>query len=333
MATDIWGGEARSLPGTIHRLYRNEFKKRFRETSLLPLITNSSMKGVFAHKGDVIEIPIKPIIKTHKTAPGEKVIYQKAKGTSEKFFIGRERYWALSFEQEQQLFEAFNTKSPILEEANIQMTEDVELEALTDFPGKVSAQNTGNTAGHKSGAFDLGAVGGTNNKFNSVKLFKLQSQCDADSTEDHKEVAADYVVNCIDCLREQPGTKGRKLWVVVPTIVGNKIHTGEVKMANWMGDDKSRLREDIEVMGSLGGADVLISDKVPFSTETVNGVTSKVYPILFGSTEAVSFANEAVFRDGAMKDIGDWDEYHRAKFVYDWHFLYPEFIGCGYVRV
>ena len=58
-----------------------------------------------------------------------------------------------------------------------------------------------------------------------------------------------------------------------------------------------------------------------------------VYPILFGSKVATTFADEVVFRDDNMKDIETWDEYHRCKSVYDWFLRFPEFIGVAYVTL
>ncbi len=116
-ATTLFPNGHISFPSTQHVIYETEFKRRFRDKSILPMITNPSYKGRFKGKGTTIKVPILPIIETHKTRAGEGVKYQSPKGTDEEFTINRERYFGFSIEDEDKIFSAMALESPIITEA------------------------------------------------------------------------------------------------------------------------------------------------------------------------------------------------------------------------
>ena len=122
-----------NFPATQQEIYETTFKTRFRDKSILPRITNRNYEGKFRKKGTKINVPILPIIETHKTKVGEKVKYQEPKGASESFTINRERYFAFKMEDEDKIFSSMDLESPLITEANRQMAEDVEQEFLADI--------------------------------------------------------------------------------------------------------------------------------------------------------------------------------------------------------
>ena len=83
-------------PGTQQAIIAKGFKKRLRDTSILPYITNNTYQGEFRHSGTEIQIPILPIITPYRMKPGDKMKYQIPKSTVESFFIGREMGWGLA---------------------------------------------------------------------------------------------------------------------------------------------------------------------------------------------------------------------------------------------
>ena len=130
-----------NFPATQQEIYETTFKTRFRDKSILPRITNRNYEGKFRKKGTTINVPILPIIETHKTRVGEKVKYQEPKSASEKFTINRERYFAFKLEDEDKLFSALDLESPLITEANRQMAEDVEIVGGIGFGGVVELCN------------------------------------------------------------------------------------------------------------------------------------------------------------------------------------------------
>ena len=324
---DLYNGAPRSFTATQQIQYQNAYKRKYRDRSIMGDITNSEFKGKFYKKGTTIKVPIQPTVIIRDTQPGGGIIYQKPADTFEDFTIGRESYWGLEFMPEDTAFAPWDPKSPIVADAADEMAEHIERKFGLDIINKCDARNTGNEAGARSGGFKLGEPG-------SGKQVFLYGTEDAKnkSSATYKEVAADFIVHCGNCLKEQKGGKGQDLWCVMPTIIGDRIQTSELKLAGLYDDRNSLLRSDVSMLGKLNGM-TLIQDDVMLPIFKDVTKDCNVYPILFGSKKAISFADEVVFRDNGMKDVGSWDEFHRCKTVYDWFVLYPEFFGVAYVSI
>ena len=320
MASAINPSGQLNFPATQQEIYETTFKTRFRDKSILPRITNRGYEGKFRKKGTTINVPILPIIETHKTVVGEKVKYQEPKGASEKFTINRERYFAFKLEDEDKIFSSMDLESPLITEANRQMAEDVEKEFLADIIYKVHASNTGKTAGIRSGSYDLGTNAAP------VRLWKNQT---AMGTSDG-QLAPDYLVACINTLNEMPGGLDTKPFVIIPTAVANVLQTSELHRADWMGDAQSVMRKAVQFLGELNGATSIVDNQLPMWAKTTTDAAQ--FAIFFGDSSAIAFADEARVK-GKLESVEDWGEFHRSKMIYDWFVTYPERIGTGFVTV
>lgn len=325
---DLFKGMPRSFEATQQISYQNAYKRKYEDKSIMDLITNSDFKGKFYKKGTTIRLPIQPKVMIRETQPGGGIIYQKPKDTHEDFTIGREYYWALEFMPEDTAFAPWDPKSPIVNDAAREMAEHIETQFGADIINKCNKYNTGNHAGARSEGFDLGDV-----SENGAQVFLYETTAARnEGGQKHRAVAPDFIVHCINCIKEQKGAKGQDFFAVIPTIVADKIQTSELKLAGLYEERNSLLREDVAALGKLGGATVIQDDTMlPIFKDTTNNCN--VYPILFGSKKAITFADEVVFRDSSMKDISSWDEFHRCKTVCDWFVLYPEFFGVAYVSL
>ncbi|HBO98797.1 MAG TPA: hypothetical protein DD637_03010 [Verrucomicrobia bacterium] len=309
-----------NFPATQQEIYETTFKTRFRDKSILPRITNRNYEGKFRKKGTTINVPILPIIETHKTRVGEKVKYQEPKSASEKFTINRERYFAFKLEDEDKLFSALDLESPLITEANRQMAEDVEGEFLADIIYKCHPANTGAAAGIRSGSYNLGTSAAP------VRLWKNETAQGTNAGQ----LAVDYIVAAINALNEMPGGLDTKPFVVIPTAVANILQTSELKRADWMGDAQSAVRKSVQFLGELNNATIIVNNQLPMWAKS--GDTPAQFAIFFGDSSAVAFADEARVKS-KMESVEEWGDFHRSKMIYDWFVTYPERIGAGFVTV
>jgi hypothetical protein len=117
------------------------------------------------------------------------------------------------------------------------------------------------------------------------------------------------------------------------------LQGSDLKYANWMGDAQSVLRKDVQLLGNLGGADIIVSDKVPIQQydvvsgegETATTTKHNAYPILFVDTEAITFFEEVRISE-KLKDKDVWGDFYRTKVICDWYALWPEKFGVGYLK-
>lgn len=291
-----------NLQGTQAPQLEKAFKKVLRDKSILSLITNRKYQGKFKGVGTEIDIPLMPDITINSAKYGDEMTYQTPQSGVEKFSINREYTCGLHFPEEDTKFAQFDVTSPIIAEAGQKMGEKIEADFLADIVGKCHEKNTGATAGIVSGGYNLGAPGA------GVALSKT--------------TIADFILGGVNALREQPGGKMGSYRIVVPTIVGHYLQGSDLQKADWMGDAQSVLRKDVQLLGSLGGADIIVSDKVP--------VVDGTYPILFVDTEAITFFEEVRISE-KLKDKDIWGDFYRTKVICDWYALWPEKFGVGYL--
>ena len=306
-----------NFPATQQEIYETEFRKRFRDKTILPLITNRDWEGRFRKVGTTIHVPVLPLIHTNTTQPGEKVKYQTPKGAEEVFTINRERYFAFKLEDEDKIFSKLDLESPLIAEGTRQMSEDVETEFFLDAPFKAHSCNCGATAGFKSASYNLGTA------VSPVALFKNATAQGSSAGA----LAPDHLVSCINALNEMPGGLDTDPWIIIPVAVANVLQTSELHRADWMGDAESVLRKSVRYLGKLNGCNVIVDNQMPIW----QGSPTK-FLIFFGDQSAITFADEARVKS-KLESVEEWGEFHRSKMIYDWFVRYPERIGYSYVTI
>lgn len=311
-----------AFPSTQQIRYQKRFRERFRDKSLLTLVTNSEWQGQFKGTGTEVRIPVLPVLHSKKTKPGEKVQYEHPKATDEIFTIGRERYIALTVEDEDKLFAGFNIEGPVLDEASKTMSEDVEFEFWADIPSKCAALNTGNAAGYRSGHYKLGSP------TLPVTVYTGSTAPNAITSGAPVMELTKYVTQFPACIKEQPGGKEKPIRMVMPTVLGYELQNSDLKQAYLTGDAVSSLRKDVELIGRLGGADILMSERLPQYTS--NG--QNVYVVFALDTSAITMVEEVRIKD-MLQSVEEWGDFHRTKMIYDWFVRYPEFFSVGYVQI
>lgn len=329
-------GGATAFAGTQTVQMEKAFRKRFRDQSIMPLLTNRQWQGRFRGVGTEIKIPVLPVLHSYKTVPGAAVKYQTPKSTEESFVINRERAWGLHLEQEDKLFADFNIESPILEEQAKVMGEELEFEFLSDIKTKCAPANTGvsatGKAGYVTGEFCIGSAA------TPTILFKKDADISGSAptfggNSANRLAAPDFFAHLAGTLTEQPGGKQGSWRCVIPTAVGVMLQTSELKQAELTGDATTTLRKSVKDIGNLAGMDLIMSDKIPvFSLTDGSSVAHKVFPIIALDTTAITFAEEVVIKE-KIQDKDEWGDFHRCKMIYDWFVRYPERFAVGYVCV
>ncbi|MBQ4199130.1 MAG: hypothetical protein II649_04535 [Kiritimatiellae bacterium] len=307
-----------NFPGTRSTTTAKQFKKRLRDKSLLPEIT--TIWGDKLEKGSTeYLIPVLPLIETYATKPGDKVKYQLPKSSMERFVIGRERAWGIHVEQEDKHFSAFDIESPLIQEALVQMNEDIETEMLEDIPLKVASFNTGNNAGFTTRNVALGAAD------TPVTL-------NPDGTLASGQVRPlRYLQRAVNSLRQYKGSSGLTgLKIVCNVMVADALQADEkfVK-ADTMGDATSVIRGDVYSLGKISGAEIYVSNALP----VYEGEDALVYPVYVLDKSAIAYHDEMKVDDRNMTDIDYWGTFSRSKLVYDWFLQYPERLAVGYVSI
>jgi hypothetical protein len=156
----------------------------------------------------------------------------------------------------------------------------------------------------------------------------------ASSTKTNKEAAPDYMCHLVNTLREQPGGENLTPWIIVPTVVADRIQTSELKQADLAGDDISLVRKDIRYIGDLGGAHVYVSNLTPVIPKVEGeGAQPTRYVCLAGDNSAVTYFGDTSEIEVGLKDINVRGTFNRAFWDYEWFVRYPERLATGIVAI
>lgn len=319
--SQLWPNGQLNHPGTQPGMTVGHFRRRFRDRSILPRITNrnydaSSFKG----KGSVLAIPDTPVVETRKTRIGEHLKYDEPKTGAHFMVIDRERYWGVKIEDEDKVFASFDIEAPIVAEADKQMAEDVEEEFVGDVLGKCHEANTGNGAGIKSGIYNLGTAQ------SPVTIFKSERARGGQTGV----VAADLFEDMAGVLGEVPGGLGDGAFILCPTAVGNVYKKGFATNAAMSTIAADVMKRSVEFLPNVGSMEVISSNRLPVFPAA--GANPALFPIIFGDRRAITFAEIFRFRS-KLETIEQWGSFHRCKMIYDWYVDRPEFFGVAWVNI
>lgn len=341
MATTILDNVPRHFAATGQTRYKNAYRRRLMDRSIMDDILNGNpenIKGFLGSgKGLKVELYIPDNVKIRDTQPDGEIIYQELTDNTETFGLPYESYWAVKFRPEDIAFNPFDPRSDAFTNAADMMARHIEKRWGADALNKVPSYNQGHHAGAVYGNFDLGDSADGE----AVVLYKTQAQVDAATGVEHREVAADFIIKLADTIRQGEGLSGDHIAVILPSPVKHLVKTSELKYEGFMGrnaalgSDVRGGRAEVRFLGTMDDTITLVQDNImfPVMSYTSGGKKHTVYPIFALNRDAYAYVSDTVFRDTAMKDIGNWDEHSRSKQVYGWPLLFPQRTAVAYVEI
>ena len=341
---DIFTGARRNFAATGQMRYKNSYKRRLMDRTILGDICNANPENIKSMlgsgKGTKVELYVPGTVQIRSTTVDGGIVYQQMTDTTEHYTLNREAYWALRFRPEDKAFMPWDPKGEYFTNATDQMARFIEKEFGADIVGKVPSFNQGHNAGVTFGAFDLGAA--TNG--DAVVLYKTQRDMAGDTGVKHRELAADFIVKLQDAIHENEGLSGGHVSVIIPSPVKHHIKTSELKYGGLMGErnidlgaDERGGRGEVRFLGTMDNTITLVENNIMFrehvQTYVKNGVKHTVYPIFAMMSDGCAFIDDTVFRDDDLKSTDNWDSHFRAKQVYDWPVVFPQMMAVGYVEL
>lgn len=341
MAQTILDNVPRNRAATAQTRYASAYRRELMDRGIMDDLCNSDPENIKsligAGKGLKAELYIPQNVIIRDTQPDGSIIYQTLTDATEQFSINRESYWALKYRPEDITFMPWDPRARDFKNATDMMNRHIEKAFGADAINKVPAYNKGHHAGVTYGAYDLGDV----TDGNAVVLYKTQAQVDAATTVQYRACAPDFMLRVADTIRENEGLSGGHVLMVIPSPVKHCIKTSELKYEGFMGrnaalgSDERGGRAEVRFLGTMDDSITVIQNNIMFRahTYTSGGKTHTVYPIFAMMRDAYAYINDTIYRDSAMKDVGNWDEHSRAKQVYDWPLLFPQMTAVAYVEI
>jgi hypothetical protein len=292
------GGTSNFIP----QLFSGKLITKFYSASVFPDISNTDYEGEIKDMGDSVTIRTVPDITINDYKKGQKLDYERPESPSVELLIDKGKYFGAVCDDVDKLQSDIPLMDKWAEDASEQMKIAIDTGILADVYADASSDNTGQTAGAKSSAFDLGVTGTPEAITKSNVL--------------------DYLVDCGTVLDEQNMPESDR-FIVIPAWMAGLIKKSDLKDASLTGDGSSTLRN-----GKLGMIDrfmLYISNNLTAVSDS--GTSS--YNMIFGHKSALTFASQLVKME-TLKAESTFGELIRGLQVYGYKVVKPESMGVLY---
>lgn len=333
LANGATGGIA-ALPSSAYApdVTSKQIKMLLRQNTFMPRVCNRRYQGELKGKGSKLVIPGEPKVVSKPYVPGQPLVTQvNPKATDTEFFPNRARYIQTALTKEQEYFSAIGNLAGLYKSSGVaDILTEQEKEWIDFALANPHASNTGAAATGKAGLVSGSYLVGTQTApilcFDSYAEMKDTTT----STATYKDVAAKVLSRLESVLNEQPRNKemGGQKWVYGPEWFTKAAQLSDITLQS--GDQSNTMsyffRDVGEVKGIGGFQSAFRSNLIePVITDGV-----EAWPVLFGTTDAICFADELTYDEQGVSESTP-GTFNRRVTVYDWYAIYPEALGVAWV--
>ena len=334
LANGATGGVA-ALPsyGYAPEVTSKQIKMLLRQNTFMPRVCNRRYQGELKGRGSKLIIPGEPNVVSKPYVAGQPLVTQvNPKATDTEFFPNRARYIQTALTKEQEYFSAIGNLGGLYKSSGIaDIVENQEKEWIDFALANVHASNTGAAATGKAGFVSGAYLAGTQ----TAPILCFDSYAEQHDTimttnATYAGVSAKVLSRAESILNEQPVNKemGGQKWVYGPEWFMKSCQLSDITLES--GDQSNTMsyffRDLGEVKGIGGFQSAFRSNLIePVKTDGV-----QAWPVLFGTTSAICFADELTYDEQGFAE-STAGMFNRRVTVYDWYAIYPEALGVLWV--
>lgn len=310
-----------------------QIKMLLRQNTFMTRVCNRRYQGELKGKGSKLIIPGEPNVVSSPYVPGQPLITQvNPKATDMEFFPNRARYIQTALTKEQEYFSAIGNLAGLYKSSGIADIVTKQEQEWIDFALTApDAANVGDATTCKAGKVSSSYLIGTAAK--PVLCFDSYAEMHdmAGSTSATKKSVASKVLSRLESvLNEQPRNKemGGQKWVYGPEWFMKMAQLSDITLQS--GDQSNMMSyffRDIGEMKGIGGFQNCFRSNL---LEPVIADDVEAWPVLFGTTDALCFADELTYDEQGIAESTP-GMFNRRVTVYDWYNVYPECIGVAWV--
>ena len=285
----------------IPEVWSSKLVEKFYDATVFGEICNTDYEGEIKDHGDKVVIRTRPSLTINNYVKGAGLTYEQPESPNVELNIDQGKTFSFKLfriDEHQSDIRLMNEWS---EDGSEQMKIAVDTDILSTVPADAHAQNSGATAGRKSGNINLGTSG------TPLAVTKAN--------------ILDVLVDYGTVLDEQSVPDSNR-YVVMPARMCGLIKKSDLKDASISGDGTSMLRN-----GRLGMIDRF---KIYMSNNT--NVDTGKHDIIFGHKSAITFAGQITHME-EIPDPNDFGTLARSLFVYGYETIKSESLGHSVVTL
>ncbi|AXQ30452.1 hypothetical protein D0B54_17990 [Solimonas sp. K1W22B-7] len=266
-------------------------------------ITSNDWEGEVTKLGDKVVIRRTPDVSVGDYQKNLDIAYETPEDNATELELNRGKYYAVVLDDVDRIQSDMGLMDMYAEDAAEQVVLKQDAEFLSSIVADISPQNQGASAGRKSGAIDLGAVG-------------APVVIDADN-------AVKFLMRMNQSLTEQ-GVSRVGRWVVLPAWFCTILKNTDVKSALITGDAEGAIRNGR--LGTIDGLTIYESNQLTDYIDTTLNVT----PVIAGHKDGVTWANQFINAE-VIRLQTKFASAIRGLAVYGYKVVEPRYLSLGRV--
>jgi hypothetical protein len=286
-------------------VWSSKLNKKYYKRTVLTAITNTTYEGEIKKQGDKVYIRTIADVTVFDHQKGMTLPKQRPESPDVEMLIDKGKGWNILLDDVDKVQSDIDLLNKFTDDAAKQINISVDASVLGAVYADADDDNCGSTAGLITNAYDLGSSG---------------SPIQVTATN-----IIDYIVMCGGVLDEQ-NVPDEDRWMVIPSWMAVLLKSSDLKDASMTGDPKSVIRS-----GLLGMIDRFVIYQSNSVGNTTDSTGFKSYYVLFGSKDAISFANQFT-KTESLRSSDSFDTIVRGLMVYGYKTIKPEALGYMYAR-
>lgn len=286
-------------------MWSSKLNKKYYKRTVLTAITNTTYEGEIKKQGDKVYIRTIADVTVFDHQKGMTLPKQRPESPDVEMLIDKGKGWNILLDDVDKVQSDIDLLNKFTDDAAKQINISVDASVLGAVYADADGDNCGSTAGLITNAYDLGSSG---------------SPIQVTATN-----IIDYIVMCGGVLDEQ-NVPDEDRWMVIPSWMAVLLKSSDLKDASMTGDPKSVIRS-----GLLGMIDRFVIYQSNSVGNTTDSTGFKSYYVLFGSKDAISFANQFT-KTESLRSSDSFDTIVRGLMVYGYKTIKPEALGYMYAR-
>lgn len=250
--------------------------------------------------GDTVHIRTTPDVAINDYVKGQKLNYETPEPNIVDLLIDKGKSWSFKDDDVDKKQADYAYIEDWTRDASEQLKIQIDLAILATSYASASANNSGLTAGVRSGSYNLG-VAGTPLAIDKTNVVEVIQDCSSVLTE------------------QDAPLQGR--WLVLPEWMCNLIGKSDLKDASLSGDETSMIRNGR--VGMIGNFMIYQSNQLPTSASGGHTATE----ITFGHISALTFASQLLENEGPLRHPDYFGDFYRGLQVYGWKVIKEEAMG------
>jgi hypothetical protein len=304
-------------------VWSGKLVEKFYEATVLGAIANTDYEGEIKNKGDTVQIRSRPDVTISDYESDQDLTVTRPSVAKQSLSIDKGKYFNLALDDVMEIQSDIDQLSIWAEDASEAMKIAVDTDVLADVSditgegAQIDSDNRSLTAGAISGDLDIGVA--ATPQFVSGAGAGTFSGAAAGSAEK----IVDFIINCGQVLDEQNIPESSR-FMVIPAWLAARIKRSDLKDASLAGDGTSILRN-----GRLGMIDrftLYLSNLLLPATGT-----STAYPVLFGTTAALTFAAQFTKLE-TLRSERSFSNLLRGLQVFGYRVVNGVALGLGHVK-